>query len=67
MKKLGIFCAALLALGFASCDDKSDLGVAQVNPQETVMSANGVTVEYGSALVADQLNLDTFEDRKSVV
>ena len=61
MKKLGIFCAALLALGFASCDDKSDLGVAQVNPQETVMSANGVTVEYGSALVADQLNLDTFD------
>ena len=25
------------------------------------MSANGVTVEYGSALVADRLNLDTFD------
>ncbi len=64
MKKTGIFFAALLALGFASCDDKSDLGVAQVNPQETVMSANGVTVDYGTALKSDKLNLSDYADQQ---
>ena len=28
---------AAAALGFASCDDKSDLGIAQVNPQEPIV------------------------------
>lgn len=60
MKKLGIFCAALLALGFASCDDKSDLGIAQVNPQETVMSAGGITVDYGTAIAGNDLDLNQF-------
>lgn len=62
MKKLGIFCAALLALGFASCDDKSDLGIAQVNPQETVMSANGVTVDFGSGIAGNTLDLNQYLD-----
>lgn len=62
MKKLGIFCAALLALGFASCDDKSDLGIAQTNPQETVMSANGVTVDFGSAIAGNTLDLNQYLD-----
>lgn len=60
MKKLGIFCAALLALGFASCDDKSDLGIAQTNPQETVMSANGVTVDFGSGIAGNALDLNQY-------
>lgn len=60
MKKLGIFCAALLALGFASCDDKSDLGIAQTNPQETVMSANGVTVAFGSGIQGNTLDLNQY-------
>lgn len=62
MKKLGIFCAALLALGFASCDDKSDLGIAQTNPQETVMSANGVTVDFGSGIAGNALDLSDYLD-----
>lgn len=62
MKKLGIFCAALLALGFASCDDKSDLGIAQTNPQETVMSANGVTVDFGSGIAGNALDLNNYLD-----
>ncbi len=33
-----------LALGLASCDDKSDLGIAQVNPQEPIVEANGLTL-----------------------
>lgn len=40
---------AALALGFTACDDKSDLGIAQVNPQETVVSAEGVTVAASDA------------------
>lgn len=60
MKKIGIFCAALLALGFASCDDKSDLGIAQTNPQETVMSAGGVTVNYGTGISGQALDLNNY-------
>ncbi len=46
MKKIGIFCAALLALGFTACDDTSDLGKMQVNEQEPVMEANGIGISY---------------------
>ncbi len=46
MKKIGIFCAALLALGFTACDDTSDLGKMQINPQEPVMEANGIGISY---------------------
>lgn len=49
MKKYSIFLMAALALGFTACDDKSDLGIAQVNPQETVVSAEGVTVAASDA------------------
>lgn len=62
MKKISIFCAALLALGFASCDDKSDLGIAQTNPQETVMSANGVTVGLGTGIEGNTLDLNDYLD-----
>lgn len=64
MKKLGIFCAALLALGFASCDDTSDLGIMQTNPQEAVMAAGGVTVDYGEALKdKNAINLADYEGK----
>ncbi len=58
MKKFGIYCAALLALGFTACDDKSDLGTAQVNPQEPVMAAGGVTVAYQGGFAAEAINLE---------
>lgn len=61
MKKLGIFFVSLLALGFVSCDDESDLGIQQSNPQEAIMSANGLTVEYGDALKLDKINLADYE------
>lgn len=53
----------LLALGFASCDDKSDLGTIQENPQEAVMSANGITLEYGAGLAGSSVNLATYENQ----
>ncbi len=59
MKKFGIFCAALLSLGLVACDDKSDLGVMQVNPQEAVMSAGGVTVAYQGGFEEKALNINT--------
>lgn len=61
MKKIALFCsAALLALGFSACEDKSDLGIPQVNPQETVMSAGGITVAYGAALQGTTLDLNDY-------
>lgn len=63
MKKIALFfSAAVLALGFASCDDKSDHGIPQVNPQETVMSAGGITVDYGTALENAALNLNEYAE-----
>lgn len=65
MKKIALFCsAALLALGFASCDDKSELGIPQVNPQETIMSAGGITVDFGDALQTNTLDLNQYVDQQ---
>lgn len=44
MKKYSIFLLAAIALGFSSCEDKSDLGVAQINEQEPIVEANGITL-----------------------
>lgn len=52
-----------MMLGFAACDDKSDLGVEQTNPQETVMSAEGVTVDFGTALAGTALDLNDYKDK----
>lgn len=60
MKKFGIFLASLLALGFTACDDTSDLGIAQKNPQEAIMEANGITLDFGSALKGETINLNDF-------
>ncbi|MDE7160930.1 MAG: hypothetical protein K2O24_08845 [Muribaculaceae bacterium] len=58
MKKFGIYCAALLAVGFTACDDKSDLGTPQVNPQEPVMEAAGITVAYQGGFAGKAINLE---------
>lgn len=60
MKKTSIFLIALLGIGFTACDDKSDLGIEQVNPQEAIMSADGLTVAYGDALQGAALNINSF-------
>lgn len=61
MKKIALFCsAALLALGFSSCEENPGLGIPQTNPQETVMSAGGITVDFGTALQADVLDLNDY-------
>lgn len=38
-----------IALGFASCDDKSDLGVPQINEQEPIAEANGLVLAASAA------------------
>ena len=58
MKKIAFFCCALLALGFASCDDKSDLGTIQTNPQLPAVAASEVQPEVSSELKANALNLN---------
>lgn len=63
MKKLNILLAAALVLGLASCDDKSDLGVMQTNPQLNIMEANGITVKYGDDLAGSTLDLNNFVDK----
>lgn len=62
MKKLSIICSALLALGLSACDDSSDLGKMQVNEQEAIMSAGGITTAFGEALDGNDLNLARYND-----
>lgn len=59
MKKIAFFCCALLALGFASCDDKSDLGTIQTNPQEPAVSADAVVPALSAEFAGTTLNLNT--------
>lgn len=49
---------AALALGFSSCEDKSDLGIEQINPQEPIVKADGLTLTAGDALT-NGVNLET--------
>ncbi len=44
MKKFSILLSLALAMGFTACDDIEDPSAPQSNPQETVMSADGLTV-----------------------
>lgn len=65
MKKIALFCSVcLLALGLASCEDDPGRGIPQVNPQETIMSAGGVTVAWGDALQGDALDLNKYKDQQ---
>lgn len=49
-----------MGLSLVSCEDSSDLGVAQVNPKPTVVTANGVTYTPGAVLTAGKINLGAF-------
>lgn len=60
MKKIAFLFSALLALGFTACDDSSDLGKMQTNPQEAVMSAGGITVDFGDNLKGSALDLNSY-------
>ena len=62
MKKINILLSAALVLGLAACDDKSDLGMEQTNPQLGLMTADGVTVAYGSDVAGDALSLSAHKD-----
>lgn len=62
MKKFAIFCSVVALLGMASCDDKSDLGVAQVNEQQTVLSAGGVTITPQAPFSGNTLSLQNATD-----
>lgn len=62
MKKLGIFFVSLLALGFVACEDESSLGVMQTNPQEEVMSADGLTVSLPEPTAANEIKLADYEN-----
>lgn len=63
MKKLNILLAGLVALGLASCDDKSDMGVMQTNPQEAIMEANGLTVDFGAGIEGQSLSLPQYAEK----
>lgn len=64
MKKLGIFFISLLTLGAVSCEDTSDRGIPQVNEQQAIMSANGLTVEFGENLAENNaLNLADWQEK----
>lgn len=60
MKKIGLYLASLALMGAATaCEENPFLGIPQVNPQEPVMSAEGLTVSYaGSAIEGDALDLN---------
>ena len=54
MKKYSIFLLSALALGLASCEDTSDLGIAQVNPQLPLIDLEGFEISE----VPGSVNLD---------
>lgn len=59
MKKIGLYLASLALLGAAAaCEENPFRGIPQENPQGPVMSAEGLTVAYGSALEGASLDLN---------
>ncbi|MGM9863299.1 MAG: SusF/SusE family outer membrane protein [Lepagella sp.] len=64
MKKIGLYMLGLLtAFGLAACDDSSDLGIQQQNPQEAIMEANGLTVAWQSPIQGNTLSLPAYKDQ----
>lgn len=61
MKKTYLFILAALSLAFTACDDTSDLGKAQVNEQQTVMTAGGITISLQSPMSGDAVNFADYE------
>lgn len=58
MKKLIILGAALLALGFVSCDEENTLGIPQENPQGPVLEGNGIEVRPEATLQGENVAVD---------
>ena len=58
MKKIGLMLMAVLSLGFVACEDDTK-AIPQSNAQEATMSANGLTVAYGSDLAGESIDLAT--------
>lgn len=62
MKKISIMLLAALALGFTACEDESD-AIPQSNPQEPVMSAEGIVVAPVDSVPV--FDLKALEDAKA--
>lgn len=64
MKKIGLYLLGLLTVaGLSACEDSSDLGIQQQNPQEAIMEANGLTVAWQSALQGNTIDLNAYTDQ----
>lgn len=59
MKKLNIFLIGALTCGFMACDDKSDLGIEQTNPQLPMVDVSGLTLTLSPELSAG-VNLNSY-------
>lgn len=57
---------AVLSLGFVACEDDTK-AIPQSNAQEATMSANGLTVAYGSDLAGESIDLATLVDNGGAV
>lgn len=55
-----------LAVGLVACDDSSDLGKMQVNPQEPIFSANGITLAYPEEFDGETVDLNDFAEAGEV-
>lgn len=63
MKKSLIFCSALALMSFVACDDKSDLGQMQVNPQEPLMNADGVAASLVAPMSGGVVDIKNYENQ----
>lgn len=59
MKKLSIMLMLGLCLGFTSCEDEWTEALPQSNPQESLMSADGLTL---SKLLPEAIDLNTYTE-----
>jgi len=66
MKKTSIFLMSALVLGLVACDDKSDLGIIQENPQEPMFQANGISLAFPESLQGETLDLSEYEEAGKV-
>lgn len=61
MKFIKYFAPAVALLALVGCDDKSDLGIMQTNPQETLVPlANAITV---TNTLPETLSLEQYKDK----
>lgn len=66
MKKISLMLMAVLSLGFVACEDDTK-AIPQSNAQEATMSADGLTVAYGSDLAGESIDLATLVDNGGAV